>query len=241
MTYRAVFFDAGETLVHPYPSFHELFARVLEERGSEVVPARVHAGMNVVSERFAIAAREGELWTTTPERSRKFWLSVYELYLSALGLATDLELPEILYSTFSDPANYRLFTDVPPVLERLSSAGVTLGVISNFEGWLEGLLASLGVAEYLGVRVISGVVGIEKPDPEIFRLALDRAGVAAAESVYVGDNPEFDVAPAVAVGMHPVLIDRRGRYGLSDASCRSGTSGTTLIRSIRELPEAVGL
>jgi putative hydrolase of the HAD superfamily len=60
--------------------------------------------------------------------------------------------------------------------------------------------------------VISGVEGVEKPDPAIYRLALDRAGVDAADAAFVGDNPEFDVAPAAALGMTPVLIDRRGRH-----------------------------
>ena len=63
------------------------------------------------------------------------------------------------------------------------------------------------------VRVISGIEGIEKPDPRIYRLALDRAGVEAADAVYVGDNPEFDVDPPAALGMFPVLIDRRKRHG----------------------------
>ena len=60
--------------------------------------------------------------------------------------------------------------------------------------------------------MISGIEGIEKPDERIYRLALERADVDASESVYVGDNPEFDVDPALALGMFPVLIDRRDRF-----------------------------
>jgi putative hydrolase of the HAD superfamily len=84
--------------------------------------------------------------------------------------------------------------------------------VSNFEAWLEDLLGVLGVRERFPVRVISGVVGVEKPDPAIWRLAFERAGVAAHETAYVGDNPEFDVWPAAALGMTPILIDRRGRF-----------------------------
>ena len=53
---------------------------------------------------------------------------------------------------------------------------------------------------------------MEKPDPRIYRLALERAGVHAREAAYVGDNPEFDVGPPAALGMFPVLIDRGGRH-----------------------------
>ena len=73
--------------------------------------------------------------------------------------------------------------------------GISSGLISNFEAWLDDLLADLGVREVFAVRVISGIEGMEKPDPRIFRLALERAGIEATDAVYVGDNPEFDVDP----------------------------------------------
>ncbi len=229
--YAAVFFDAGETLVHPHPTFPDLFAEILRREGhgidAEVIREKVH----VVSDRFAQAARENELWTTSPDRSRAFWLDVYRIFLGEMGLPHD-GLSEILYREFTDLANYRLFEDVPPVLDRLQEAGLTLGVVSNFEEWLERLLDLLGVTAYFKVRVISGVEGMEKPDPRIFQLALERAGVSAAESVYVGDNPVFDVEPAAAVGMLPVLIDRRGRY--PDAP-------DPRITSMDQLPAVLGL
>jgi putative hydrolase of the HAD superfamily len=56
------------------------------------------------------------------------------------------------------------------------------------------------------------VEGVEKPDPAIFRLALDRMGVEPAEAVYVGDSVQFDVEPATALGMVGVLLDRRHRH-----------------------------
>ena len=52
--------------------------------------------------------------------------------------------------------------------------------------------------------VISGIEGVEKPDSRIYELALERAGVAADESVFVGDNPEFDVIPPSELGMFTV-------------------------------------
>jgi FMN phosphatase YigB (HAD superfamily) len=56
------------------------------------------------------------------------------------------------------------------------------------------------------------VEGVEKPDSRIYELALERAGVGASEAVFVGDNPEFDVAPPSELGMFAVLVDRRGRH-----------------------------
>jgi putative hydrolase of the HAD superfamily len=207
-----VLFDAGETLVHPSPSFPELFAAVLLREGHVRDPAEVVAASSAVYDRFSEAARQVELWTTSDERSRVFWLDVYDRMLRALDLPSGDGLREVLYREFTDLANYALFDDVPPALDALERAGATLGIVSNYEAWLEDLLERLGVRDRFPVRVISGVEGIEKPDPSIYRLALERAGVEAAEAAFVGDNPEFDVAPAAALGMTTVLIDRRGRH-----------------------------
>jgi putative hydrolase of the HAD superfamily len=212
MRFRAVFFDAGETLVHPDPSFPELFARITEAQGRVVAPEDVVEASKVVLARFSEAADDRELWTTSPERSRRFWMSVYGSMLHALDLSDHDGLPDLLYRAFTDRSNYALFEDVRPAIARLETEGVTLGLVSNFEAWLDDLLVDLDIREAFAVRVISGIEGIEKPDPRIFELALHRAGIGPAEAAYVGDNPVFDVDPPAALGMHPVLIDRRNRH-----------------------------
>ena len=232
MSYTAVFFDVGETLVHPHPTFPDLFSRVLVREGHDVDPQTIRERIHVVSDRFAHAAETNELWTTTPERSRAFWHDVYGIFFRELGISVTNGLIDTVYAEFTDLANYALFEDVVPVLERLRNEGMRLGIISNFEEWLERLLEQLGVTAYFDVRVISGVEGMEKPDPRIFELAMSRAGVIAAGSVYVGDDPRMDVEPAAALGMLPVLIDRRERF--PDAA-------GARITSMQELPGVLGL
>jgi putative hydrolase of the HAD superfamily len=217
MPVRAVLFDAGETLVHPAPSFPELFTEVLAAAGHDREPQQVIDASRSVFHRFSEAARDNELWTTSPERSERFWLSVYARMLDELGLDGDTGLRDTLYATFTDPGNYALFDDVEATIEALRSAALTLGIVSNVEAWLEDLRQSLGVRDAFAVLVISGIEGVEKPDPAIFRRALERLDVDPADVLYVGDNPEFDVAPAAAVGMTPVLIDRRRRF--PDETC----------------------
>ena len=227
MRFRAIFFDAGETLVHPHPSFPELFATVLAREGFPVGVDAVHAQIHHVGDRFTQAAREEELWTTSPDRSRAFWLSVYARFLEGLGLPTGDGLHETLYREFTDLANYALFEDVTPTLAALRGRGAVLGVVSNYEEWLERLLEQLGVLADFDVRVISGLEGLEKPDPRIYRLAMERAGVEPEEAAFVGDSPEFDIDPPSALGMFPVLIDRRDRH--------PAFAGTR-IRRLTELP-----
>ena len=232
MTYRAVFFDAGETLVHPAPTFPDLFASIVTREGFPRAPEDVIAASSVVMDRFSEAARDRVLWTTSPERSRAFWLGVYERMLDALDLPSRDGLRDTLYREFTDLRNYALFDDVRGVLDDLAAAGLSLGIVSNFEAWLDELLAALGVRDAFPVRVISGVEGIEKPDPRIFELAMSRAGVGPEGSVYVGDNPEFDVDPPAALGMFTVLIDRRDRH--------EGHDGAR-ITDLSDLPAVLGL
>ncbi len=211
-------FDAGETLVHPAPSFPELFARIVRDAGHDRDPDDVVAASAAVRRRFSEAARDGLLWTLTPESSRDFWLGVYEQMLRSLELPSADGLRDTLYEGFTDLGNYALFSDVLEALDALAATGVTLGIVSNFEAWLDDLLATLGVRERFPVRVISGIDGVEKPDPRIYHLALARAGVTAGEVAFVGDNPEFDVDPPAALGMFPVLIDRRERHPQHDGA-----------------------
>jgi putative hydrolase of the HAD superfamily len=235
VTFEAVFFDAGETLLYPHPSFAELFAEVLREHGHRIDPAVVQEVVSASSGRFndMLRSEEARLWSTSPDRSRAMWDTIYRSFLADVGIAGGHDrLVGALYTRFTDLASYRLHPDAVPTLERLRNTELTLGLISNFEEWLERLLEALEVDHFFDVIVISGIEGVEKPDPGIFRIALERAEVDAERSVYVGDNPVFDVEAAREVGMVPVLIDRRGRHPDSEA---------VRITSLEDLPGALGL
>lgn len=229
MRFRAVLFDAGETLVHADPTFPGLFSSVLAKEGIERAPEDVLAASKTVFHRFSEAAAQNDLWTTSPQKSARFWKGVYERMLEALGLPASDGLPDRLFDVFTDLNNYALFEDVTPVLTQLSLM-TSLGVVSNFEPWLDDLLRLRGVRDLFDVCVISGNVGIEKPDRRIYEMALEEAGVDARDAAYVGDNPEFDVWPAIDVGMTPVLVDRRGRFPDHDG---------TRITDLHDLPAAL--
>jgi putative hydrolase of the HAD superfamily len=225
--FRAVFFDVGETLVHVEPSFADLFVTVLAGAGHERSAEDVRDASAHVYARFSEAARDGSMWTTSPERSRAFWISVYERMLGELRLPGGDGLAHSLYREFTRMENYVLFDDVRPTIAALQEAGLLLGIVSNFEAWLEDWFGLHELVETFPVRVISWIEGIEKPDERIYRLALKRASVDASDAAYVGDNPEFDVDPPAALGMFPVLVDRRDRFP-DHAGAR--------LRDLRELP-----
>jgi putative hydrolase of the HAD superfamily len=203
----AVFFDAGDTLLGPYPSFEGRFIEVAGAAGVPLAEAAVEAAVAAAVRRAAWPSD----WTD-PALQRRFWHGFYVDLLGDLEVGADRErLADRMFDAFSDPATYKLFDDVRPALQALAARGLKLGVISNFEPWLERVLELEGVRDCFAATAISGVVGVAKPEPGIFRAALDQAGVPAGACLHVGDNLDADVQGARAVGMVPVLIDRHGR------------------------------
>ncbi|HEY7064234.1 MAG TPA: HAD-IA family hydrolase [Chloroflexota bacterium] len=205
---RAVFFDVGGTLAYPHPSFHAVIARVLGEHGVHVTAEQVRAAEPKVWGAVETYWARGGNFTRSDAESRRFWYWVYETFLRLLGEDDPRDLPQRLYAEFIRHETYRLYPDSLPALEALRARGVRLGVISNWEEWLEQLLLHLEIHTFFAARTISGTTGIEKPDPRIFALALESLGVAPEEAAHVGDSVRHDVEGARRAGLTPVLIDR---------------------------------
>jgi putative hydrolase of the HAD superfamily len=102
--------------------------------------------------------------------------------------------------------------------------------VSNWIWQLPELLHSLELVSLFDFVAASARVGYEKPHPEIFRHALQEAGVGPEEALHVGDHLDADVAGAQAAGLSAVLIDRRDRFTEADLP-----DGVPLIHSLAEL------
>jgi putative hydrolase of the HAD superfamily len=110
----------------------------------------------------------------------------------------------------------RVGAGVDAALTRLRAADITLGVVSNSEGTVGAVLDEVGLGRHFHTVIDSWVVGVAKPDPRIFHLALDRMGIPAADAVMVGDSPAADVAGAQAAGVRPILLDPLDVHPSSD-------------------------
>jgi len=135
-----------------------------------------------------------------------------------------------------------------PVLEKLGT-GRKLALISNFDHppHVHALLSDMGLRAFFDAVVISGEVGVKKPDPGIFHIALGRTGLRPDKVVYVGDSAE-DVEGALATSLTPILI-RRGD-GESDAMIsdfratgrrEEGLSITTKYRGVLTIRQLTSL
>jgi putative hydrolase of the HAD superfamily len=116
-------------------------------------------------------------------------------------------------------------------LDGIGALGLRRAVVSNSDGRAEWHLEQCGVREGIEFVVDSHLVGVEKPDPRIFAIALERLGVAAGRALYVGDIRSVDEAGAREAGMRFVLLDPCGDYGDGEGNS---------IPGIAQLPEWVG-
>jgi putative hydrolase of the HAD superfamily len=161
------------------------------------------------------ARREIHRQVASGGRVSDAWRDYFHIILARTGVHAD-EQPEIVDSLWEAHQRVGLWTvaipGAPEVVAELKRRGYRIGVVSNAEGRVEQDLYAAGFEGLLETVIDSHVVGVEKPDPEIFRLALEKLGAEAETTVYVGDLPAVDVEGARAAGVAPILLDRHGLY-----------------------------
>jgi len=230
---KAVFFDVGNTLLRPHPSVAHVVREVMGEEGHQHDLDSIDALMPLVDSYYEDRYRTDDTFWTDEDETSQVWVGMYSLLCRRLGVHDDAErIARRVYDEFGNPARWRAYDDVAPALGRLGARGLSVGIISNWDRRLEGLLHGLGLSPSIDVVVSSAHVGLHKPDPRIFELACERLGVAPEEAAHVGDHHYADIVGASAVGMVPVLIDRH--EGTFDGS-------QLFIRTLDDLDLVLGL
>jgi putative hydrolase of the HAD superfamily len=211
--YKMIYFDVGDTLI-TIPAAHVILHRYFSERSLERDPERLERQF-MDSFRLFYYDRPAEMaGTCTPESDRAFWVKVYDHILWNLDVHRELTADDVhrccheLYDIFTAPDSYELFEDVAEVLPQLKKRGFRLGIVSNFAPTLHAILEAKGIAAYFDPVLVSTEIGLEKPDPAIFRLALDRCGLPAADILYIGDHDRNDIWAPNQVGIDAVKIIR---------------------------------
>ena len=221
MRRKVVFFDLGGTLL--VMRRDRIFRRVLDEEGYRIGLGAVHASYLKV-----------ETW----------WLSVYGGRAMSPGETNEAyrDLDEKVFSSLFPRVSHseavrvsrqvrkrwpelegeiplELYPDVEPTLSRLKNDRYTLGLVSNAPADTGRVVEALGLTKYLDSVIISGVVGFSKPNPAIFRIALDDVGAKPSEAVLVGDLYEADILGARNAGITGLLIDRDSTTRGMDCPC----------------------
>ncbi len=209
MTIKAFFVDVGNTLVREVPSRFTIYAECAREHGIALETPAMAALMRRAHGELPARVAGGFRYTDP-------WFAVYieRIFHHHLGIER-AALPELsrgLFARFSDPATFELYPGALELLDAARARGLRVGVISNWSARLPGLLAGLGVAQRVDFVLCSAIEELEKPDAEMFRRALERAGVAPDQAVHAGDDLEKDFLGARRAGIRAVLVDHAGAH-----------------------------
>lgn len=237
-------FDAGRTLIRSRTSAAEVAREVLETHGIEVPSAGVEKAMADATRRVE-ASWLREDWWRSEGGVRRLFVTAYRASLAqALNLDPGEELPLVLadgvYDTYQETRHWAAYPEVPGALRRLQDAGLRLGVVSDWGQGLQGILLDLRLGQYFEFVVVSARLGVSKPDPRVFQMALDRLGATPEEAVYIGDTYVKDVLGARAAGICPVLLDRQASAPAVDCAHVADLEGLVRLVGAERVPPPSG-
>ncbi|KAK0417622.1 hypothetical protein QR680_013116 [Steinernema hermaphroditum] len=226
---RVVSLDAMNTIIGLREAPSVVYARIAGECGLEATP-------ETIDERFPKAFRDLEhrkpCYDLAGAGPRRWWA---EVVAESLQFAPDAKDPRLqsaqtlLFDYYAAPEAWRLLDDeVAEHLRGLRCRDVRVVVVSNFDYRLRRLLSDLGVSELLDDLFLSGEIGLQKPDPRLFRHALDAMHLQSPNALlHVGDHQQKDLEAPRTLGMRTLLLEK--------TAPPPSASQTLFVRSIGDL------
>lgn len=199
---KAIFFDAGGTLIHLDAAL--ICDLIKGELGSVPSHDNFRRGQHLAMLKVAELVAEGA--GPTDKLKAQFYSTLLpEIGVPAIKLQQAVEC--VLKLAHAEMLWRKADESTASTLKKLKDRGLILGVVSNSDGRVESALEQAGLASYFDFFIDSFLVGVEKPDPAIFRIATERAQIVAGQAAYVGDLYSIDVVGARGAGLLPILYD----------------------------------
>ncbi len=205
---KGVLLDAEGTFLHIHPSVGHVYCYVMAQHGHECDPAQINDAFL-------------KIWHKEKQRKKKeisrasnylFWKNIF---LKAVTPFARLDDPEgafkQCYHEFSKKKWWRLAPNFLDTLHKWSIQGLKIGVVSNWDERLLNLIQEFEISDLFHSVIISTEVGLEKPDPEIVRLACQEMDIRPDQAVLIGDSAELDCRAAAAAGCKGILYDPKAR------------------------------
>jgi HAD superfamily hydrolase (TIGR01549 family) len=229
---RTIFFDAGFTLVRPYPSILEICQRVCQELSLPITLDQLQTQVEAAEDFYWQQSRVNRHTWSDEQTITEFWIGYYMTLLRPFTVEHDephlYQLACTINEEFGKHTTWEIYPDVYKTLETLRAHKYSLGVISDWGIALGPILRKHHLTQYFDCLLISAVARYAKPSPMLYELALQRANAIPDYSIHIGDSYVQDVLGARAVGITPILLDRAGRLTERNVDC-------VLVHSLDEL------
>jgi putative hydrolase of the HAD superfamily len=207
MSIETILLDAGGVLAVPN---WERVSAILRAQGIEIQPLTLAAADHLAKFEIDVGSYIGV--STDSDR----WHRYFELVFAHASIPLDSRTDAAIDAMRSYHNARNLWETVPdevrPALIRLRKRGLCLAVVSNANGTVADAFERAGLSEYVDMIIDSHYEGVEKPDPRLFEIALERAGGQRDTAVHLGDLFHVDVMGARAAGIRAVLFDVADLY-----------------------------
>ena len=226
---EAITLDAAGTLIHVAEPVADTYARIATASGARLAARTLESAFREEFRRMPAMAFPERSGAARLEAERAWWRQLVARVVERAGGVCDFETYfDALYRHYAHAGAWRVYEDVPAMLDAARARGLRLAVVSNFDSRLVDILHGLGIAERFDAIVYSTACGSAKPDAGIFAQALADLEASPRSVLHAGDDLEADYRGARAAGLAALLVKRRGSPPAGDV---------TVIRSLRELAE----
>jgi putative hydrolase of the HAD superfamily len=200
---RWITFDAGGTLLYPFPSVGHVYAEVMARHGLHLDSGDLDQGFRRAWKQAHATPRVG----VSEESEKQWWRKMVIETLRGLEEPKDFDrLFEDLWGAFACPTRWKMFPGTEETLDALQKQGYRLALLSNWDRRLRLLIEGMKIGSFFEEVFISSEVGFEKPDPRMFHHVQMRLNSTPDEFLHVGDSVYHDIEGAKGVGWKSVLI-----------------------------------
>lgn len=210
---KGVLFDFYNTLASYDPPREDIYVTASRELGIKIEAKALFTSLSTADIFYRNENSRSPIDKKSAEEQINFFVEYITRIVGGAGaeISRDDAL-QILAKIKELKWAFKVYDDALPTLETLRKRGLICGLISNVAQDMEATYTKLGLQPYLDFKVTSAEVGYDKPRPEIFLAALDKAGVKPGEALYIGDQYQIDIIGARGVGIKALLIDRNNYF-----------------------------
>lgn len=209
---QVVFFDAVGTLFGVRGSVGQVYREIARAHGVEVDAAKIDRAFYESFKASPPCTFPGVDVLEIPQLEQQWWNTIAQQTFDRSGVlhqfADFSEFFSDLYYHFETAKPWFIYPDTVPTLEKLRSLDIPLGVLSNFDSRLYKVLKALNLEDFFDSITISTEVGVAKPDPKIFAIALEKHDCQPENAWHIGDSQQEDYEAANAAGLRGILLNR---------------------------------
>lgn len=209
---KVIFLDAVGTLFAVKGGVGQVYSAIATDFGVEVAPKDLNSAFYHCFQQVPPLAFPNVGILDIPEKEYYWWYELVKATFEETGALPQFDdfgaFFQQLYAHFTTSKPWIVYPDILPSLEKWRRERIQLGIISNFDSRLHGLIGVLGLDKFFTSITISSASGVAKPEAKIFEIALKKHDCKPGEAWHIGDSVENDYKGAKSAGLHSFLLDR---------------------------------